>query len=522
MSDGIFRKDAVIKILLVEDSPADARLLREMLADVTTAQFELTLVERLSDAVQRLSEESFDVVLLDMMLPDSAGLDILLRAQEVAPGLPMIVLTGTFEDEALAVKAVQEGAQDYLFKDQVDGILLVRSIRYAIERKRAEEELKASQEYLRNLIDCSLDMIIAVDRNRRITEFNRAAEETFGYRREDVLGKHANILYADSQVGLEAHKTAVEQGQSVQEILNKRKNGKVFPSLLCASVLLDSQGRRVGVMGISRDITEKKQAEEALQKAHDELEDKVKERTAELEQSNMELKGEITLRKHAEEQLKKSHDQLRRHSARLQTVKEEERENLARELHDEMGHSLTALKIDLVSLLNDPLIKSKPQADDLQSMISLTDDSLQTVKRIATELRPGVLDQLGIGAAIEWQLKEFQSRTQIKCEVRLPEERLGLGKDKDIILFRILQEALTNVARHAQATNIVITLQKDKQSISMTVQDDGRGIEESEVVGMRSLGLLGMRERSHLVGGKLTITGEQGKGTTISVSVPID
>jgi len=264
MSDGIFRKDAVIKILLVEDNPADARLLREMLAEVTTAQFELTLVERLSDAVQRLSEESFDVTLLDMMLPDSAGLDILLRAQEQAPSVAMIVLTGTFEDEALAVKAVKEGAQDYLFKDQVDGPLLVRSIRYAIERKRAEEELKASQEYLRNLIDCSLDMIIAVDRKRRITEFNRAAEETFGYRREDVLGKDVNSLYADSQVGLEVHKTTVDQGQSVQEILNKRKNGEIFPSLLSASVLLDSRGERVGVMGISREITEQKRAEEEL------------------------------------------------------------------------------------------------------------------------------------------------------------------------------------------------------------------------------------------------------------------
>ena len=272
MSDGIFRKNAAIKILLVEDNPADARLLRERLAEVTTAQFELTLVERLSDAVQRLSEESFDVALLDMMLPDSAGLDILLRAQEQAPSVAMIMLTGAFEDEALAVKAVKEGAQDYLFKDQVDGTLLVRSIRYAIERKQVQEALKASREYARNIIESSLDMIIAVDNNGIITEFNKAAEETFGYRREEIIGQHVDILYADPEKGRTVSKTTIEKGRNVQEILNKRKNGELFQTLLSASVLLDSHGELVGVMGVSRDITELKKTEEALVKAKERAE----------------------------------------------------------------------------------------------------------------------------------------------------------------------------------------------------------------------------------------------------------
>jgi signal transduction histidine kinase len=138
----------IIRVLLVEDNPGDARLLQERLAQCISAQFKLRHVTRLSEGLKCLAEERFDVVLLDMLLPDSVGLETLARTQEQAPGLPVIVLTGTFEDEALAVKAVKEGAQDYLFKDQVDGGLLVRSIRYAIERKRVERALAKHAEEL--------------------------------------------------------------------------------------------------------------------------------------------------------------------------------------------------------------------------------------------------------------------------------------------------------------------------------------------------------------------------------------
>ncbi|MCH8067993.1 MAG: PAS domain-containing protein [Candidatus Marinimicrobia bacterium] len=350
------------------------------------------------------------------------------------------------------------------------------------KRKRSEEELSK----LSNAIQQSADSVIITDKEGVIEFVNPAFEKITGYSKEEVIGKTPGILRSGKhkQKFYEKLWKTVLSGKIFREtIINKKKNGELFWDEKVISPIIDKQGIITHFVATGKDVTKRKQAEEEVYQ---------------------------------------SREQLRSLAARLQSIREEEQTRISRELHDELGHSLTALKIDLVALSKDPLIKSKPQADDLQSMISLTDHSLQTVKRIATELRPGVLDHLGLGAAIEWQSKEFQSHTQIKCEVRLPEERLGLDKDKDIILFRILQESLTNVARHAQATNIVITLQKDKQSISMIVQDDGRGIEESEVVGMRSLGLLGMRERAHLVGGKLTITGEKGKGTTVSVSVPMD
>ncbi|MCH8011556.1 MAG: PAS domain S-box protein [Candidatus Marinimicrobia bacterium] len=353
------------------------------------------------------------------------------------------------------------------------------------ERKRVEEALQESEESYRGLYDHAIDAIYIQDREGRFLDVNQGAVDMYGYPKEFFIGKTPEPLAAPGKNDLKQIAKYIERafkGEPQQfEFWGKRKNGEVFPKIVRLNK--SQYFGKEAIIAFALDITERKQAEEEVYQ---------------------------------------SREQLRALTARLQSIREEEQTRISRELHDELGHLLTALKIDLVALSKDPLIKSKPQADDLQSMISLTDHSLQTVKRIATELRPGVLDHLGIGAAIEWQSKEFQSHTQIKCEVRLPEERIGLNKDKDIILFRILQESLTNVARHAQATNIVITLKMEKQSISMIVQDDGRGIEESEVVGMRSLGLLGMQERAHLVGGKLTITGEQGKGTTISVSVPID
>ena len=166
-------------------------------------------------------------------------------------------------------------------------------IRDITERKQAEEALRESQEFAKNIIDSSLDMIIAVDNKRRITEFNHAAEDAFGYHREEVIGKHANLLYADPKEGLAVHKQTIVGGHHVQEILNRHRNGKTFPSLLSSSVLRDSSGEIVGVMGVSRDITERKLAEETLQKAHDKLEQRVEERTADLAHSISLLKATI-------------------------------------------------------------------------------------------------------------------------------------------------------------------------------------------------------------------------------------
>jgi PAS domain S-box-containing protein len=261
-----------VRVLLVEDNPGDARLVKEALAEIRTAPVELIHVSRLSDGLKKLAEETIDLVLLDLSLPDVSGLETVRRTRIEAPHVPIVVLTG-LDDEGFALKAVREGAQDYLVKGQFDGNFLVRSMRYAIERQRlvkerqaAEESLKASQEYAQNIIDSSLDMIIAVNKERRVIEFNPAAQRAFGYSQAEVLGKNIRILYADPEESSRMHALTVEQGNCVQEVVNLRKNGERFPSLVSASALRNSRGQVFGVMGISRDISDRKQAEMEIQK----------------------------------------------------------------------------------------------------------------------------------------------------------------------------------------------------------------------------------------------------------------
>lgn len=227
-------------------------------------------------------------------------------------------------------------------------------------------------------------------------------------------------------------------------------------------------------------------------------------------------------RRRAEEQLQQSQDRLRNLTARLESVQEEERTRIAREVHDELGQALTAVKLEL-SRLRDQL----PQAplslvDTLQSIYALVDTTIQSVRRIATELRPVVLDQLGLVPAIEWQAREFQSRTAIQCTLDIYLRSVSLSQAGSTAMFRIFQEILTNVARHARASAVNINLQEQAGALVLEVRDNGRGVTDAELSNPKSLGLVGMRERALLLGGETTIKGTPGKGTTVKVRIPLD
>lgn len=212
---------------------------------------------------------------------------------------------------------------------------------------------------------------------------------------------------------------------------------------------------------------------------------------------------------------------LRALAARLNAVREEERSRLAREIHDELSGSLTALKMDL-SLLPDRAAKDRAAfAEKLSSMSKLIDSTLEQVRTIVTELRPVVLDKLGLIPAIEWQTREFQEHTRIPCEVRLPAEDIALEPGRATALFRILQEALTNIARHAQASKVVIELQYEAGSLILLVRDDGKGVEAAAIDALTSLGLLGIRERALSFGGSAEIAALPERGTCVTVRMPI-
>lgn len=216
---------------------------------------------------------------------------------------------------------------------------------------------------------------------------------------------------------------------------------------------------------------------------------------------------------------------MRNLSEHLQNIREEERARISREIHDELGHRLTALKMDLSWMGKEAAELDDSSAGDrlterTSSMANLVDETVQVVRKIAEELRPGILDHLGLCAAIQSQAEEFEKRSGANCRLTMPAEELDLNQYQVTGLFRIFQEILTNVGRHAQATEVDVKLEQVDGEVTLDVRDDGRGIEEAEISDSRSLGLLGMRERTHFLMGTLTIRGMNGKGTAVTVRIP--
>jgi PAS domain S-box-containing protein len=228
---------------------------------------------------------------------------------------------------------------------------------------------------------------------------------------------------------------------------------------------------------------------------------------------------DVTERTQTEKKLQNSFEQLRALAARLQSVREEERARLAREIHDELGQAMTAIKMDLTALIRELPADGREAFMRIERSLKLVDGTIQAVRRIATELRPGILDDLGLAAAVEWAAEEFQARTGITCHLSLPDSDIALDRERATALFRIFQETLTNVARHANATEVDVTLDRSNSDLCLEVHDNGKGISKEALSG-QSLGILGMRERALLLGGELTISGAPGKGTTVKVRIP--
>jgi signal transduction histidine kinase len=233
------------------------------------------------------------------------------------------------------------------------------------------------------------------------------------------------------------------------------------------------------------------------------------------------LAKDITDQYKAEEQLKKTYEDIRRLNNHLQSVREEERLSISREIHDELGQQLTGLKMD-ISWLNkrittdDEAVKRK-----VTEILSLIDDTVRTVRRISSDLRPGVLDDLGLLAALEWQSGEFEKRTGIPIQFVSTAGDIHLGKGEAIGVFRVYQEALTNITRHARATAVRTTLEHEGNDLVLTIEDNGIGYDIQEKQNGHTLGLVGMNERAIMLGGGLYMESEAGKGTKVILRIPI-
>jgi PAS domain S-box-containing protein len=356
------------------------------------------------------------------------------------------------------------------------------------ERKKSEIELRESESKFKMLFNNANDAVFVTQLSNEksygdFIEVNEVALTRLGYTKEEFLQLSPSAIV--SQKSMDDFNLNMEklfkEGHVIFDLVHRAKDKKLIPVEINSHLFFYNE--KPTVLSIARDITERKQAEEKLR------------RTSKL---------------------------LRELATHLQSIREEERTMIAQEIHDELGQVLTALKIQVSLLANKLNIDQKPLKKKINSLLDMIDASVESVQKISAKLRPGILDELGLIAAIEWQTEEFEKLTSIKCSLVLPKAELILEKDKSTAIFRIFQEALTNIARHSQATKAQISLLNHQSNIFLEIQDNGKGITLDQIKDFKSLGIHGMEERAMVFGGQVYIEGIAGKGTTVKVEIPTD
>jgi two-component system, NarL family, sensor histidine kinase UhpB len=359
-------------------------------------------------------------------------------------------------------------------------------IRDVSERVTTRESLSVREAFLRAMLDNFPFMVWLKDISGRFMAVNQAFVKTCGRSRaSEVIGLTDFDLYPR-----ELAQRYVDDDRSVME--SKKQKELEEPVVIhgtsrwCETFktpILDQNGKVLGTTGFARDITE---------------------------------------RQRLDKELRAQREQLRALAAHVESVREDERVRIAREIHDELGQSLTCMSMDLAFLERQlPKGQGSEQATArVAALAEMIKETVQTVRRISSELRPSILDDLGLAAGLEWLGRDFETRTGLRCAVSVP-NNIEISPERGIAVFRMCQEALTNVARHANATHVSIDLVEADGQLTLEVRDNGRGISPQELQGHASFGLLGMRERATLLGGTATITGQPGKGTSVEVQVPV-
>jgi len=352
-------------------------------------------------------------------------------------------------------------------------------------RARAAEELSRSEERFFKVFQASpVAIILRTLAEGRVIDVNARYTELVGFRREELIG---HTVY---EMGLWA---------------DRNEGERVLDRLRHDGMLRNVEGRFRHKSGETRDVL---------------IWGELTEIDGDTVVIGMII--DITDRKRMENELMRSREQLRSLSARLQQIREEERIRIARELHDELGGFLTVLKLDLSSLGKEAATDSASFREKLDSMSKTMVAAIGSVRRICSDLRPSVLDHIGLTAAIEWQVEEWQTKTGVRCAMSSSIDDETVDPGRATAAFRVLQEALTNVARHAQATGVRVRLWTEERRLRLEVRDNGRGIADETVAEATSLGLLGMKERVFCFGGTVDIHGSPGEGTTVDVAIPLE
>ena len=386
------------------------------------------------------------------------------------------------------------------------------------DRKRAEAALQASEERLRLIVQSVPDFaIFTITLDGFIESWNAGAQRMFGWSEDEALGQHVRILFTPEDCALGAAEAEMQQafttGRAADERWHVTKDGRPFYASGVLAPLRPGKHVR-GYVKISRDLTERKRVEDELQFARGQMEQRVDERTAELRHANAALQTEVRVRAATEAQIKALFH-------RLISIQEDERRRIARDLHDQLGQQLTALRMNL------EVFRLQNQADSavlqqLERTQRLAEDIDRTIDFLTWQLRPEPLEHLGLAAALNQLVRVWSDRFAIEGafqktgDARLPSEI-------EENLYRIAQEALHNVVKHAEATRTSVLLEIETTRVTMTVEDNGCGFTSADNGdGRDQLGLVSMRERAELVGGKLEIDSSPDHGTTVVVRVPLN
>ncbi|HVO88078.1 MAG TPA: ATP-binding protein [Casimicrobiaceae bacterium] len=479
-----------LAVLIVEDNPDDHTLVRAALRGLgaTVSDRRVDNPEELKAA---LESNTWDVVVSDHRLPRMSSRDALRIVRAHDPTLPFVIVSGELAAQA-AVLAMQAGADGYVGKDHLDSLApaVTRALEAAALRRRerdAAAALARSEGRLRTLAANLPGIVLQFRWHDGRLEFTYASDGA-----SRMLGLDPARLQQDSEAWFDA--MPEDQAWSLRTRLEEAVlRGS---ELRWAGCIHRSDGQLVWIeiAASQREIEPGEIGWDAIV-------------------------SDITAQKAAEAALVQSREELRTLTAHLAVVREQERERIARELHDEVGSTLTALKIELALVRN--AIKS-PSAllAPLQRAGQLLESAIMVSTRIMHDLRPGILDQ-GLIAALEWQARSFEQRMGLACDFTSSHEDIPLSREQSITLFRICQEALNNVAKHAQARSVSVRLNAGDGSLTMQISDDGRGISKADLARSDRFGLRGMRERADALGGSVSIEPREGGGSRVTVVLPL-
>jgi two-component system, NarL family, sensor histidine kinase UhpB len=476
-----------VQILLVEDSATDALLIEEALSDVADFEPRLVHTELLLDGVTHAQATRCDVVLLDLGLPDAQGLDTFRTFHRQVPDVPILVLTG-LNDMSVGLLAIQEGAQDYVLKREIESSLLSRAIRYAMERHRVAAALASSEERFQLAVSGATAGLWDWDLQSGTMYFSPHFKKIMGYEDHELPNEtraHQDAIHPDDfERVMESLKAHLEHRTAYDvEYRVRTRSGSFRWVQSRGEALWNSAGEPYRMVGWIMDVTDRKRDEDAL---------------------------------------RMSREELQRLSTHIQHIREEEKTRIARELHDDLGQQLTALKMTVTLVEHEVKSAGLPSpGGHLPGMYTLIDQLVDSVRRIAADLRPVMLDDLGLIPAIEWLTSEFSARYNVPVIRHIEADGIAFNRESAIEVFRMIQEALTNVARHSGATKVELDVVREAPYCIVRIADNGRGTARDTRPGRNSLGLLGLRERAARLGGEIRISTAPGMGFTLTATLPL-